>query len=181
MVSAVLEGLPGIVTVKMYLDRDAFQVAYDCGEVDVDRILQRVRLLGYEPREIELDESLAEPRRYLFNDLPEPVQREAVAAANRGELLFLDFYADWCAPCRMLDKNVLSAPEVQEALVGFRFVKVDTDRFPAISKHFGVVGLPTLVVLNELGEEIFRHIGPMTREALLEILGESKHSQSGKR
>ena len=161
----------------MYLERDAFRIAYDCGEVDVDRIIRRIRGLGYAPREIELDDSRTERRAPRAQQLPEPVRSAAADGDEARKLLFLDFYADWCGPCKVLEKRVLAAPEVVDALEEFRFVKVDTDRYPRAAKYFDIVGLPTLIVLDESGVERFRHLGPITIEALLELLSDSKQVQ----
>ena len=43
----------------------------------------------------------------------------------------------------------------------FVLLKVDTDHQPDTGRYFDVVGLPTLLVLNARGEEIYRHIGPV--------------------
>ena len=161
----------------MYLERDAFRIAYDCGEVDIERIMRRIRQLGYAPREIELEKPNDKHRTTSNRELPEPVRSASADIDEAKKLLFLDFYADWCGPCKVLEKRVLAAPEVMQALEAFRFVKVDTDRYPRAAKHFGIVGLPTLIVLDKSGAERFRHLGPITIEALLELLRESKRAQ----
>lgn len=68
----------------------------------------------------------------------------------------VDFWAEWCEPCRMM------AP-VLEQLAGelegrASFAKLDVDENPELSVRYGVVGIPTLVVFAE-GEELGRIVG----------------------
>ena len=93
-------------------------------------------------------------------------------ARKATKLLFLDFYAEWCGPCKTLEAEVIPDPGVQQALEGFVFLRVDTDEHPAAGKHFDVVGMPTLMVLNAEGEELFRHVGLIEPRDLAEQLKE---------
>ena len=73
-----------------------------------------------------------------------------------GTPVLVDFYADWCAPCR------LAAPvldEIAGANVGALLVaKVDTDRAPGLSQQFGIRSIPTMI-LFDAGEEVTRVVG----------------------
>jgi len=71
--------------------------------------------------------------------------------------VFLDFYADWCAPCKEMDHKTFKDPVVVELSRQFRMVKVDctspdeqTRRF---MEKFGVTGMPTLIFLAPDGKE----------------------------
>jgi thioredoxin len=80
--------------------------------------------------------------------------------------VLVDFYADWCGPCRMLAPVV---DELAEARSGTVVVlKVDTDRYPGISERFGIRGIPTLIAFRD-GKETGRHVG-MARRSQLEAL-----------
>jgi thioredoxin 2 len=73
-----------------------------------------------------------------------------------GVPVLVDFYADWCAPCRMVAPFV---DEVAQAHVGKLLVgKVDTDRAPEVAMRYGIRSIPTLIVF-EGGEEVERSIG----------------------
>jgi len=77
--------------------------------------------------------------------------------------VLVDFYADWCAPCKML-APVLD--EVAHARAGSLLVgKVDTDRSPAASERFGVRGIPTLILFRD-GKEVARQTGALPRAQL---------------
>jgi len=70
--------------------------------------------------------------------------------------VLVDFYADWCAPCRMVAPFV---DELAQAHVGGLLVaKVDTDRAPEVATKYGIRSIPTLIMFRG-GEEVERSIG----------------------
>jgi thioredoxin 2 len=81
--------------------------------------------------------------------------------------LMIDFYADWCAPCKAM------APAIDEVahehpgsvLVG----KLDTDRNPRAALRFNIRGIPTLIVF-EHGRETKRQSGALGREQIERLL-----------
>ncbi|MBN2356689.1 thioredoxin fold domain-containing protein, partial [candidate division KSB1 bacterium] len=79
--------------------------------------------------------------------------------------IFIDFYADWCAPCKQLESETFSDARVVEAFSSFTLIKVDCTKPDATTRafmeRFQVSGLPTLVFLNDQGDEVkdLREIG----------------------
>lgn len=68
----------------------------------------------------------------------------------------VDFYADWCGPCRMLTPVI---HEVAEQLHGkAHFIKVDVDASQKVAAQFQVMSIPTLVLLKN-GKEVGRLVG----------------------
>ncbi|MBX7056427.1 MAG: thioredoxin family protein [Leptospirales bacterium] len=83
--------------------------------------------------------------------------KEALEQAGRNQQpLMLDFYADWCGYCRRLVEDVYPNPVVREISVRFLQLRVNGDRFRAISRRYRVQGFPTQVFLNADGSEIDR-------------------------
>ena len=85
--------------------------------------------------------------------------------------VLVDFYADWCAPCRMMAPvlDELARERAGSLLV----VKVNSDQNPASPQHYGVRGIPTLVVLKD-GQEVARQVGYAPKAQLLTLLEKAK-------
>ncbi|MFA7200584.1 MAG: thioredoxin family protein [Bacteroidales bacterium] len=76
--------------------------------------------------------------------------------------ILADFYAPWCNSCKELN------PFLEKCKI--KVVKVDVDVYPEIASRFGVLGLPTVILL-ENGEEIERFTGNRIVEKLKELKG----------
>jgi len=85
--------------------------------------------------------------------------------------VLVDFYADWCGPCKtmapMLDQ--LARDRMGEVLVA----KLDTDRNPNTSMQFGIRSIPTLIVFQG-GREVGREMGAVPRQRLDALLGSAR-------
>jgi len=80
-------------------------------------------------------------------------------ARQQDKYIMIDFFAEWCHWCKVLDEKVYSDAAVQEAAGNFVCVKIDADKNRSLMVSYSVRGLPTIVFLNSRGEEVQRIVG----------------------
>jgi thiol:disulfide interchange protein DsbD len=100
----------------------------------------------------------------LEDDGFEVVDSEAalVAAINEASLdrrtVLVDFSAEWCSECRIMERTVFADPQVRRNMRGLRLIRADLTDFDAsrrkLMQRFSVVGPPTLIFLDPAGKEI---------------------------
>ncbi len=81
--------------------------------------------------------------------------------------VLVDFWAAWCAPCRMLAPTVDAIAEKYAS--NARVVKVNVDDNPSISQRYGIKGIPTLI-LFKAGKEEERVVGATSKEAISRMI-----------
>ena len=86
---------------------------------------------------------------------------------NSDKPVLVDFYADWCGPCRMLAPVVdeVSAQYSEDLVVG----KVDVDKCPELAKQFRVMSIPTLILFKD-GQVIDTKVGYQPKNALEDMI-----------
>lgn len=95
------------------------------------------------------------------------VTKENFDEVKSGEKrVLIDFYADWCGPCRMVAPVVEKLAEEHSE---YTFGKVNVDEQPELAREFGVMSIPTLVVL-EGGEVVTKAVGARNGAQILALL-----------
>ncbi|TYL36134.1 thioredoxin [Natronococcus pandeyae] len=141
----------------------------DCDTDDDD--LEQIRA---EKRERLRERIEREQRGTVSPDEPVTVESQAQfqEVLDAHELVLVDFYADWCGPCKML------AP-ILEDLAGetpAAIAKVDTDAHPALAQQYGIQGLPTLLLFAD-GEAVERLVGMQDGTTLRQVI--DRHASAG--
>lgn len=90
--------------------------------------------------------------------------------------VLVDFWAAWCAPCRMLAPTVDAVAEKYAS--NAKVVKLNVDDNPGISQRYGIKGIPTLILFKN-GKEEERVVGATSKEAISRMI--DKHAASSER
>lgn len=94
-------------------------------------------------------------------------------AQKQGKLVFIDLYASWCPPCRMMDKQVFSREDVGEFMQQhFVAAKYDTDKTTGkeLMKRYGRGAIPLYLVFDTEGELLGRIQGAAAADEFIENL-----------
>lgn len=96
-------------------------------------------------------------------------------AKKEDKLIFLDAYAVWCGPCKMMDRTTFKDEEVGEVFnKNFINVKIDMEKGegPAIAKKYQVRAYPTMMLINAEGKVEKRILGAVRNKQLLSEVSE---------
>lgn len=85
---------------------------------------------------------------------------------NSDKTVLLDFYADWCGPCRMVGPLV---EQLAEEYPEYLICKINVDDEPGLAAQFGVVSIPTLVVMRD-GDVVKQSAGAKPKHLILAML-----------
>jgi len=88
-------------------------------------------------------------------------------ALASGQLLMVDFWADWCGPCKMLAPVIEGLGDEYEgkAIVG----KINVDEEQELAIRYGVMSIPTVIFFKD-GEEVARKVGVLPAAQFTEVL-----------
>jgi thiol:disulfide interchange protein DsbD len=89
--------------------------------------------------------------------------------------MIIDFYADWCIPCKELDAMTFSDPEVISAAKNYHAFKADMTKslspeVEALRNKYNILGVPTVLIINSKGEEVHRITGFMKPDKFTQLL-----------
>ncbi len=90
-----------------------------------------------------------------------------MAILNSDAPVLVDFYAEWCGPCKTLAPIL---KEVKGTLGNsLKIVKIDVDKNPSIASKHMVRGVPTLILFKS-GKQVWRQSGVLEKSAIIEVL-----------
>ena len=101
-----------------------------------------------------------------FKELNDTNFKESIASG----VTLVDFYADWCGPCKMITPIL---EELAGDLEGKASIaKVDVDSSQETATHYGVTSIPTLILIKD-GSEVDRVVGVRDKDALLSMVNKA--------
>ncbi len=92
------------------------------------------------------------------------------ALLGETKSVFVDFYADWCGPCKMLGPVV---EELANENPDVTFIKVNVDDTPEIAQRYGIMSIPTLISFKD-GKVAAQTMGFQPKEALMPLVAAVK-------
>ena len=101
---------------------------------------------------------------------------QEVLQANKPVLV--DFWAEWCGPCRMLAPTIDAIAEEQSSVISV--VKLNVDDNPATTATYGIKGIPTLILFAE-GKEVERIVGAAGKDMIVRTIAKHANLESSEK
>jgi thioredoxin 1 len=99
-----------------------------------------------------------------MNIIKNAKEYDDVLSSNKS--VFVDFYADWCGPCKMVSPIV---EKLAEENTGIVFIKVNVDENPDIAQRYGIMSIPTLIAMKD-GKPVQTSVGFKPKEELEDMI-----------
>jgi len=89
---------------------------------------------------------------------------------NQDQPVLVDFFADWCGPCKMLSPIL---KQVKEAMgEDISIIKIDVDKNQAIASKYQVRGVPTMLLFKN-GKQVWRQSGVLQKDEIINVIKSS--------
>ncbi|TYA54334.1 thioredoxin [Formosa maritima] len=90
---------------------------------------------------------------------------------NKDKPVLVDFYAEWCGPCKMMSPIL---KQVKESLgESVSIIKVDVDKNQSLATKYQVRGVPTLVLFKN-GKQLWRQSGVLQKDEIISIINSNR-------
>ena len=87
---------------------------------------------------------------------------------KKNGIVVVDFYANWCGPCKMLSPII---EKLATSIDNAEFIKVDVDKHEEIARNYGIMNIPTLIFFKD-GNMVNKHIGMISEEKIKELIND---------
>ncbi len=89
---------------------------------------------------------------------------------NHQGIVLVDFYADWCGPCRMTAPTI---DELAKELTDIKFIKINVDDNPDLASQYQVFSIPTFLIFKN-GQVVHQFVGAMSKEGFINEINQVK-------
>lgn len=89
---------------------------------------------------------------------------------SNSSIVVVDFYADWCGPCKSLGRTL---EELSEELKDVKFVKVNVEDCDSAAEEFGIRNVPTLIIFKD-GEVKKKSVGSIPKDKIKQLIEEAQ-------
>jgi thiol:disulfide interchange protein len=159
--------------VEMVLENDEFLITYDPAKGNDELLVETVKQSGYAAQVVSNEVGRNQNTEETVLPQGYPILDKALTQAQReNKPLVLDFHAEWCIPCKQMEKEVFPDPKVAAQLKQVVFVRIDTDLEPELTQKLGVVGLPDIRFATSSGKIVHKTIGFQDTESFAKQLDE---------
>ncbi|RCW92499.1 thioredoxin [Winogradskyella arenosi] len=86
---------------------------------------------------------------------------------NQDQPVLVDFFADWCGPCKMLAPILKQVKETMGEDVSI--IKIDVDKNQALASKYQVRGVPTMLLFKN-GKQVWRESGVLQKDAIINVI-----------
>lgn len=130
----------------MWLDRDEFVVTFDPTKADAKRLIATIKTAGYTAQVVG-NETKSPVAANVPAVLPSGIallDNAMIQAKAENKLIVLDFFAEWCVPCKRMEKTTFVDARVTSLFARAVVVRIDTDQHADAAARMGVIGLPDI-------------------------------------
>ena len=151
----------------MRLDRDEFTVIFDASRITSDTLIQTIQETGYSAQLVTISTPQeTTPQPSVPTDL-EPLASALREAEQKHKPLLVEFRANWCIPCKRMERETFRDPTVVDLLSLYVVLTIDTDEQTELAKAFGIAGIPDIRLLSPNGEHHKQLQGFQTATAII--------------